>query len=428
MTSTGETSFAGIEDRRSSGTGAPPPSVLSWNLTRRCPLRCPHCSIDSVARDRPSEGETGEAECLAVVDQVAAWAGGSLLILSGGEPLLRDDLGRIARRARDAGLFPVVGTSGIGLDAGRVADLASAGVTGLSVSLDSVHPEQHDRFRGLRGAHGAAVAGVRAAAGAGLPVVVQHSLMEFNARNLGSMAEFAADLGAAVLNVFFLVCTGRGERVTRLSADIYERSLREVASLRDLWAGRIAISARCAPHFARIAGERGGLPGTRQRGCPAGIDYLRIGPEGMVTPCPYLQDPLGDVRSSRLQDLWNGPALSALREPVLNGRCGRCEHARTCGGCRARALAETGDLFGDDPICTWQPGGGAIGAAPAEEAPGPLRWTEEASAAVGRIPAFVRKRAIEAIERRCRAAGAAEVTLDRVLESRPGGVPFRHPR
>ena len=400
-----------------------PPTVISWNLTRRCGLRCPHCYIDAAGRLRGGADELSTDECLSIVDQVAETAPGCLLILTGGEPLLRADLATIAARASRAGLFPVVGTSGVGLDEARLDELSAAGITGLSVSIDSVDPGPHDRFRGMRGAHESTVDAVRRSVARGLHVVIQHSLMAFNAGELPRTVAFAAELGAAVINVFYLVCTGRGERLTRLSAEVYEASLEQVAALRRQYAGRLIVGARCAPQFARITaacGEGEGLLG----GCPAGNSYLRIAPDGAVTPCPYLPTPVGSLRESTLAELWAGDAMSALRSPLLEGRCGRCEYGSACGGCRARALAEGQGLMGEDPICAFEPTGVVEVVEVAVE---PL-WSEEATAMLRRIPAFVRGRVERRVLAACRERGIELVTPEVMAELKPGGLPFGRPR
>jgi AdoMet-dependent heme synthase len=398
-----------------------PPSVISWNLTRRCGLSCPHCYIDAAGRRRGGADELSSAECLGIVDQVAEMAPGALLILTGGEPLLRHDLAEIARRAAGAGLFPVVGTSGVGLDDARLDELVAAGITGLSVSLDSVDPVPHDRFRGMRGAHRATVEAVRRSVDRGVHVVLQHSLMAFNAGELPAMVAFAAELRVAVINVFYLVCTGRGERLTRLSAEVYEASLVELAELRRRYEGRLIVGARCAPQFARVAGDRQSLLG----GCPAGSSYLRIAPDGSVTPCPYLPQAVGTLREATLAELWSSETMAALRSPSLEGRCGRCEYEQSCGGCRARALAEGGDLMGEDPICTFEPTGVVV---EVESVAAEPVWREDAKVMLGRIPGFIRGRVERRVIAACRERGIAVVTPELMAELKPGGLPFGRPK
>ncbi len=407
---------------------ASPPTLVSWNLTRRCNLRCPHCYLDAVVRSQGGDEEFSTERCLDVVQQLARLAPGCLLILTGGEPLLRSDLPQIARAAADAGLYPVLGTNGILLGEPEIDALSRAGITGLSVSVDSVVAEKHDRFRGRKGAHAATLKSVRLARDRGLQVVVQHSLMPFNATELPAMAQLAYELGAAVLNVFYLVCTGRGEKVTALPAQVYETSLTQLADLRSHWAGRLTIGARCAPQFARVLRDRGEDPGGLAAGCPAGRSYLRIAPNGSVTPCPYMPESAGQLSDSSLTDLWeHAEVMRTLREDRPRGRCGECEYRVDCGGCRARALAETGSLLAEDPICPHQPGPPrpanpalpVVGERPGAAA---IQWHDEARVFLERIPAFVRKRVMSRVEAEVARRGLSEVSLELLHELRPAGA------
>jgi AdoMet-dependent heme synthase len=431
------------------------PSIVSWNLTARCDLRCPHCYIDAVGRRRGSRDELDLERCRDVVEQVAELSPGCMLILTGGEPLLRDDLESIAAAAAEGGLFPVVGTNGLGLTEARVRSLLAAGVSGVSVSIDSDQAERHDRFRGLPDAWSATIAGAKTARALGLHLVVQHSLMAFNAGRLPEMAALAEQLGAAVFNVFYLVCTGRGERLTRLDPQQYERSLVELAGLRRIYEGRMIVGARCAPQFARVAVEQAGEGEAAAAGfvggCPAGTHYLRIAPDGAVTPCPYMPRPVGQLGEHRLSEVWaSAPLLARLRDEQPTGRCGQCEFGSICGGCRARALAEVGDLMAEDPICTHEPAPDSDSASvksqpltpPGEcqvatsdteggryggEVRAELSWSPEAEAMLAGIPAFVRGRVAKRVEARCREQGITQVTPEVMAELRPRGLPFgRH--
>ena len=415
-------------------TSVPPPALLSWNLTRACNLRCPHCYIDATVRQHGDGEELDTERCLATIDELAALAPGCLLILTGGEPMLRRDIGDLVAHAARAGLHPVLGTNGILLDGDALDRLKGAGLAGLSVSIDSVDPERHDRFRGRRGAHRLTVGTVRLARARDLPVVIQHSLLPFNVGELPKMAELAHELGASVLNVFYLVCTGRGEKVTALSARVYEESLGRLADLRQEWAGRLTVGARCAPQFARVLTQRGADAGALAEGCPAGRTYLRIAPDGEVTPCPYMPEAAGRLTDRTLAAIWEqAPVMQAMRDRVLPGRCGACEYTASCGGCRARALAETGDVAADDPFCPHRPAAGGSPRLPVVEAPGraspaapaALVWEDEARRFLERIPPFVRGRIVRRVEAACVERGLSEVTVGLLKELRPAGAARR---
>ncbi|MDP2787429.1 MAG: radical SAM protein, partial [Pseudomonadota bacterium] len=152
------------------------PQIISWNLTRVCNLACAHCYLDAVQRRREASDELTLAEAEDVVTQIAATAPGAMLVLTGGEPLLRRDLETIVAAAARQGLMPVIGTNGTLLDAARAGALRAAGAMGVGISLDSVEPDFHDRLRGQIGAWEGAMRGIEAARAAGLAVLIQTTL------------------------------------------------------------------------------------------------------------------------------------------------------------------------------------------------------------------------------------------------------------
>ncbi|MBI4288020.1 MAG: radical SAM protein [Chloroflexi bacterium] len=154
------------------------PSLISWNLTERCNLACGHCYLD--ASPMPARAELSENECYRTVDEIAQLCPGAMLVLSGGEPLLRPDFLSIVRRAADRGLVTVVGTNGTLLTAELARRMAGYGVMGAGVSLDSATPRLHDRIRGMPGAWQLAASGIAAAQQAGLQVQVQATVMQAN--------------------------------------------------------------------------------------------------------------------------------------------------------------------------------------------------------------------------------------------------------
>jgi len=146
----------------------------------------------------------------------------------------------------------------------------------------------------------------------------------------------------------------------------------------------------------------------------AGTQYARITPEGNVTPCPYMTAVAGNVRERSFAEIWNdSPVLTELRDTSrLGGRCGRCEFAKMCGGCRCRAYAATQDYLAEDPACTYQPTGVPL-------AEPDVAWSGEALARLERIPiAFVREKArrgVEAYARRKRVTVIEPKTMQEAL-------------
>lgn len=405
----------------SGGTPAHAPRLVSWNVTAACNLRCSHCYLDGGRRRR---GELSTRQGLRLIDQLAE-AGTEMLILTGGEPLLRRDLPGLASHAARKGMAVVLGTNGTLIDGARARLLRESGVVAAGISLDSLDPARHDAFRGLPGAWRRAVAGMEACLAEGIGVLVHTTALRMNEQEIPGLARFAYERGARAFHLFFLVCTGRGERLTDLSPRQYERLLDWIVDAQDLYPGMM-VRARCAPYIRRVALERGSAL-RWSAGCLAGTSYCRITPAGDVTPCPYLSRVAGNVQGTAFRQLWDSsPLLAELRPPLrLSGKCGRCPlsqgHDPLCVGCRARALALAGDELGADPWCLYRPetspGASAAAAILARAASAsvdapPVAWTPEARERLGRVPVFVRRRVEQAAEAYAAQHGLTRVTTE----------------
>ncbi|MFZ3072659.1 MAG: radical SAM protein [Thermodesulfobacteriota bacterium] len=395
---------------------AEPPFLISWNLTKRCNLKCGHCYLDSTEIDGTSDISTGEAR--RTVDQISSLNPNALLIMTGGEPLLRDDLFALARYAADKGLIVAVGTNGTLLDDNSVKNLLKSGVKGVGVSLDSITPDYHDLFRGVKGAWGKTVKGMEVLKRHGLPFQTQFTVTKTNKQELEKIVLFSIDSGAMAVNVFFLVCTGRGEDLTDLSPKEYEETLEEVFELSQKYDGRIMVRPRCAPHILRIAAERdseSNLLKGQTSGCVAGRGYMRISPDGFVTPCPYMpaSDGSANIKEKSLKEIWEqDKVFSSLRNPQYKGKCKDCEYESLCGGCRARALAETGDMLAQDPFCSYIPKGKT-----AKEDIKPV-WTSEAKERLKKAPFFLRGMIRNGVEKYAAFKSIKEITPELMAELR----------
>lgn len=415
---------------------APVPMMVSWNVTRFCNLACGHCYLDAQQRRRGPSGELDTSVACRLIGQVAAVAPGAMLVLSGGEPLLRRDLAALTNHAAKRRLVPVIGTNGTLLSEQRACELKAAGAAGAGVSLDSATPPFHDRLRGRRGAWKAAMLGIRAARRAGLPVMLQTTLFEENRGQLAALADLAEALGAIALNFFFLVCTGRGATRTDLAPAAYEELLARIVELQQE-RPQLMIRARCAPHLRRRLGLHAGEArdgyAAWSSACLAGRAYLRITPEGLVTPCPYIPHVLGDAARTPLRAIWEGhPLLLRLRTELPAGKCGDCDFRYGCGGCRARALAHHGDLLAEDPACVYvRPADAAPEPAPGSAAGGEPEWEPDARALLERIPAFVRSRVRAHLAERAAREGRTRITIEFMRAHRPrlafGGTPVGAP-
>jgi radical SAM protein with 4Fe4S-binding SPASM domain len=396
---------------------AEPPFLVALNLTRRCNLACAHCYLDAGTRSDGTAGEMGTAEVTALLVDIAALDDETMVVLTGGEPLLRRDIEDIARHGADLGLMVVLGSNGTLLDGPRVASLAAAGVRGVGISLDSLDPAYHDGFRGRPGAWEQAMNGIDACRRSGLGFQIHFSATEENAAELDDMIAFAKSSGALVLNVFFLVCTGRGERFSGISVKTYDRVLERLTEAAHDDTGPL-VRAKCAPHFRRLAIELDPawaitpMHGYEAGGCLAGSRYCRVTPEGEVTPCPYIEEPAGSLSQTSFAEIWQGAELFArLRQPELGGRCGVCEYRRVCGGRRARPAARDGDLMGEDFLCGYQPRGGAV-IEPLVLAESALDWSREAEQRLRRVPAFLRRMVRRRAEVFVRGEGRQQVEAD----------------
>jgi AdoMet-dependent heme synthase len=452
------------------------PYVVSWNLTYRCNLACEHCYLDAGGtplvgtENFADRSELGTEECFRVIDEIAAFAPECLTILTGGEPLLRRDILEIVRRASERGLWVVVGTNGVSITENLARRLAEAGARGLSLSLDALDADRHDRFRRVRGAWRNTVEGAEILNRTGLPFIVQTTAGSHNLGELEAIADFAHDrLAAKVWNLYFLVPTGRGQFISDMTPAQYDEVLASLYRIQRRYNRRMLVNAKCAPHYiktvlenARLRAEDVERASARQAesegtpidaasggsswtgpspirvysggagGCPAGTHYMGIRPNGDVTPCPYLPVFAGNLRRSPLADLWTSSELftGIRRRSALGGRCGACEMNGHCGGCRARAYGMTGDLMAEDPLCTHTPGkfagspllalhGPAASRTPGaraieygSESPPTIAWDDAAAERMKKIPAFVRGMVVGAVEESCRKSGVDRVTVE----------------
>lgn len=393
------------------------PFLVAFNLTRRCNLACAHCYLDAGVRRDDDPAELTTAEIAEVLDGIAALGGETMIVLTGGEPLLRPDLDAIVRHAAGLGLMVVIGTNGTLLDSRRVAALRGAGIAGVGISLDSLDPDHHDRFRGHPGAWTKTMAAIDACRRGGLAFQIHFSVTERNAGEFEAMVDFARSVEALVLNVFFLICTGRGVRFTDISAATYDDVLRRVTRAAHDEKG-LLVRAKCAPHFKRMAAELDpawpitSAHGYEAGGCLAGTHYCRVSPGGQVTACPYIEVPVGSVRTTPFAEIWRqAPMFRRLRAPQLKGRCGACEYRKICGGCRARSLARGGTLMGEDFLCNYQPRGGAV-IEPLRNAGGEIVWSAEAEQRLAQVPPFLRRMVRSRVEAEARRHGRDTVAAD----------------
>jgi radical SAM protein with 4Fe4S-binding SPASM domain len=345
------------------------PLVVSWNVTLKCNLKCAHCYINAAETELADELSTDAAKML--IHQITE-VSRPLLILSGGEPLLREDIYEIIRYGADRGLRMGMGSNGMLIDDEVTRRLEDSGMETVAISLDSSIPERHDMFRGVKGCWEHAVDAIKALKKSRIQVQVNSTVTPQNYDEVDDIMALAEELGVENFHLFFLVPTGRGTDIADITPRMYEDMI--TSTLAKIPKYKLNVKPSCAPQFMRGAKEQGVDMSRWVRGCMAGLYYCRIYPSGEVTPCPYLPLNLGNIRERSFKDIWfNSEVFKALRDfDKLEGKCGLCKHREVCGGCRARAYGVTteqmdfcgalheptttqGDYLAEDPWCIYQP-------------------------------------------------------------------------
>lgn len=393
------------------------PYLIALNLTKRCNLNCAHCYMNAEQRKSVTDGELQDKEVYTLFDAIGKRAPGTIIVLTGGEPLLHPNLDGFVQAGVAANLRMVLGTNGVLLTRDRANTLKTLGLDGMGISLDSVTPSSHDHFRGTEGSHAKTCNAIRICKEVGLHVQIHFTVTKWNKHELKSVVDCAKELGASIINFFFLICVGRGEGSMDLSPKEYENALLEIAELQKNSRG-ILVQTRCTPHFKRILHQLDSAsPYTRATGydgggCLAGSRYCRITPKGEVTPCPYMELSAGNIRDSGFWNLWDESVLfQSMRNPnLLEGRCGNCEYKNLCGGCRARALVK-GNLMAEDPSCDFSPTGTSIILSELPSFLETVNWTPEALARLSRMPLFLRPVVKKKLEARAKAEGTS-VTVE----------------
>jgi len=343
------------------------PRLVFWETTTACNLKCVHCRACPVEERSPDDLTLGEAKTL--VDQIASVAK-PVLVLSGGEPLVRPDIFEIASYADERGLRVALATNGTLVTPEIARRIRESGVQRVSVSIDGARAGSHDSFRRLPGAFDCAWEGVERIKAEGVPFQINTTVTRHNIEEIPAILELAKERGAAALHMFLLVPTGCGKEIAddeMISPDEYERVLNWFYD-RSKDAG-IALKATCAPHYFRVMRQRAKEEGIRitpethgfeamTKGCLAGSAVCFVSHAGEVYPCGYLPVSAGNVRREDFGDIWeNAEVFRDLRgEDNLRGKCGACEYRRVCMGCRARAYALTGNYLDPEPYCVYEPG------------------------------------------------------------------------
>jgi radical SAM protein with 4Fe4S-binding SPASM domain len=340
----------------------PPPFLVSYRITTKCNLRCKHCFSEAKEERDPDELSTSEA--FKLIDDLAGW-GIKLLILSGGEPLCREDFFEIAEYASKGGIKVGIGSNGTLIDELTARRMREIGIKTVGISIDGADAEMHDSLRG-EGSFSRALAGASACKGEGIPFQFNMVIRKDVVPQIGDMLRLAKEEGASAIEFFDLVEVGRAKREYR-GKMLSPSERREVME----WLAQaqvdypILIRVVACPMYPLILQERKVEPKYLPaemlhrvpyygRGCAAGMPYgyITIKPNGEVNPCMLLHLNVGNVRERSIIRIWEeSPQLRQLRSRDLRGECGRCRYSSICGGCRGRAYEEKGDMLASDPGC-----------------------------------------------------------------------------
>ena len=339
--------------------------IVAWEVTRSCNLNCVHCRASSDLGPYARELDTVKA--MEVLDQIRE-VGKPIIILTGGEPLLRKDIFALADYGTKKGRRMVMATNGTLITPDITAKTTESGIKRVSISLDGATRESHDSFRQVDGAFDRAIQGTSYLKEQGIEFQINTTVTRYNLCELEGILDLAIDLGATAHHIFLLVPTGRAKGMVNqeLDAQEYEEILHWFCEQQNAVA--LELRATCAPQYYRIMRQQAHSKGEKvssktygldavTRGCLAGISYCFISHEGIVQPCGYLELNSGDLRESAFPDIWKNSSIFAdLRDFFkYKGKCGRCEYITVCGGCRARSYAAHGDYLSEEPLCAYIP-------------------------------------------------------------------------
>jgi len=343
------------------------PKWIAWEVTQRCNLRCIHCRAAS--EDTSAEGDFTTEEACRLLDDIAELSK-PVVVLSGGEPLLRRDVFDIAAHGTALGLRMCMATNGVLIDDGVCENMKKSEIRMVSLSLDGSTAEIHDNFRQQPGAFEGTLRGIDFLKKHGIPFLINSSFTKRNQEDIGSVFRLAKSLGATAWYMFMIVPTGRGEDIFEelIPKEDYEEILKwhyEMEKNEDA----ILVRPTCAPHYYRVVPQMAKAEGKKfkrrsltfstggGKGCIAAQSICLIDAFGEVKPCSYFPLSAGNVKKTPFREIWeHSPLFKELRDfDGYKGRCGSCEYLRVCGGCRARAYAVTGDYLEEEPFCSYVP-------------------------------------------------------------------------
>ncbi len=344
------------------------PKWIAWEITRRCNLNCIHCrsSSEMVVEQHP-DFSTGEA--YRIIDDISSYAK-PVVVLSGGEPLLRRDIFDIAQYGTEKGLRMCLATNGTLVTEDICEKIKSSGIRIISLSLDGASEETHDDFRKEKGAFTGTMNAAKLFKKHGIEFLINSSFTKRNQKEIPKVYKLAKELGATAWYMFMIVPTGRGEEIMNelISKEDYEELL-EWHYHMEKKEKEMLVRPTCAPHYYRVVLQQAKEEGEKYerrslkfstggaKGCIAGQLIALIDVDGNVLPCSYFPKFAGNLREKPFKEIWEKSELfRELRDfKKYKNKCGACEFINVCGGCRARAYSVYGDYLEEEPFCGYIP-------------------------------------------------------------------------
>ena len=344
------------------------PKWIAWEITRRCNLNCVHCRSSSTL-EVEGHPDFSLAEARRVLDDIHSYAS-PVVVLSGGEPLLRGDVFDIAEHGTSLGLRMCMATNGTLVTSETCRNIKETGIKMVSLSLDGASASVHDDFRNQPGAFDGTMNAIRLFNEHGIPFLINSSFTQRNKQEAPQIYELVKSLGATAWYLFMIVPTGRGEEIMEelIPESEYEEMLNWHYTM-EKEESDLLVRPTCAPQYYRIVLQRAKEEGEKfqrrslkfstggSKGCLAGQLICLIDVDGNVLPCSYFPKAAGNIKEQSFQEIWEtAPLFLELRDfKAYKGNCGKCEYVNVCGGCRARAYAIHGDYMAQEPFCSYQP-------------------------------------------------------------------------
>jgi len=345
------------------------PKWIAWEITRRCNLKCVHCRSSS-EMDVDDHPDFSFEQAKSLLDDISAYAN-PVMVLSGGEPLLRKDVFEIAKYGAAKGLRMCLATNGTLVTQETCDKIKDANIKMVSLSLDGAKAETHDNFRNQDGAFAGTMNAIKLFNANNIPFLVNSSFTVRNREEIPEIYKLVKTLGATAWYMFMIVPTGRGEDIMEelIPENVYDEILEwhyEVEKNED----ELLMRPTCAPHYYRIVRQKAKEEGSNfkrrnlkfstggSKGCLAGQLICLIDVDGEVQPCSYFPKSAGNAMQTPFKKIWEESTLfQQMRDfKSYKDNCGRCEYVNVCGGCRARAYAMSGDYLAQEPFCSYVPG------------------------------------------------------------------------